>query len=329
MTTSPAGSTPGTYVDIGSAASGSAARVVRALASRGRPGTTVLIVCAALSLLGLLVAGAGLLLDHRSITGAPAWLKPAKFSGSIAVYSVTLAWLLSLVDGHRAVVRTIGWVTAFCVAAELVLIDLQAARGTTSHFNDATAFDRAVFGAMGTMIGVVFVACVVTAVLLLRQRLVDPVLGSGIRAGLLVCAAGMAEAGLMIANRSISPGGAHTVGAPDGGPGLPILGWSTQYGDLRVAHFVGLHALQVLPLIAWLVRRQAWRWSARAQVGLVRIAGAAMFGLVVLLAWQAERAQPLLNPAGAVVVGGCALVLATAVAVAVTLRRTATTGPTA
>ena len=43
----------------------------------------------------------------------------------------------------------------------------------------------------------------------------------------------------------------HTIGGPDGGNGLPVVNWSRQYGDPRIAHFIGIHALQVLPVLAW------------------------------------------------------------------------------
>ena len=56
-----------------------------------------LIVTAALMLIVLAGAIIGLAVDPRVITGAPAWLKPAKFAASIAIYTVTLAWLFTLI----------------------------------------------------------------------------------------------------------------------------------------------------------------------------------------------------------------------------------------
>ncbi|MBO0796768.1 MAG: hypothetical protein J2P36_38295, partial [Ktedonobacteraceae bacterium] len=91
--------------------------------------------------------------------------------------------------------------------------------------------------------------------------------------------------------------GAHSVGVPDGGPGLPFVGWSTEGGDLRIPHFVGLHALQVLPLFWWLfLRRRSGRLRDGHRVALVWAVGVEYLGVVGLLTWQALRAQSIIAP---------------------------------
>lgn len=218
---------------------------------------------------------------------------------SISVYCATLAWLLTLVQGRRRLVRTAAWATALALALELALIVLQAARGQASHYNISTPFDAAVFQVMGATLPAIYGAAVVTAALLTRQRGLPAVLASGIRGSLIVCLLGMAQGSRMIGNgENAGPGmiGAHSVGGLDGGPGLPVTGWSTEHGDLRVAHFVGLHALQLLPVLAWLLQRYVGRLNVRTQVRLVRLATVACAGVVTLLTWQAERGLPLLGP---------------------------------
>jgi hypothetical protein len=288
-------------------------------------------------LLTLAATLVGLVVDDRVITGAPAWMKPAKFAISLAIYSFTLLWLLTFVEGHRRWVALVSWGTAIAFVVEMIAIVGQVVRGTSSHFNMATPFDAAVWGTMGTAIMVFWLLSLVTAVLLLRQRLPEPAFAWGLRLGILVTAVGMALAFLMTrptpaqeaaaaAGQGMPIVGAHAVGVEDGGAGLPVVGWSTEGGDLRAAHFVGLHAMQVVPLLGWIVA--SWRapWlRARDRVALVWVAGLGYLGLTLLLAWQALRGQPLVAP-DALTLGVLAALVAAAcgAALAVLLRARAT-----
>jgi hypothetical protein len=87
---------------------------------------------------------------------------------------------------------------------------------------------------------------------------------------------------------------AHTVGAPDGGPGLPFVNWSTRAGDLRVAHFLSFHALQLLPLTGFLLGRYRPDWTRRRQVACVLAFALAYAAGVSLVFWQALNGRPLL-----------------------------------
>jgi len=276
---------------------------------------TVLAGGAALSALFLAVALVGLLVDDRVITGAPAWMKPAKFGVSIVVYLLTLRWVLSHVQGHRRLVGLISGVVIVALVVELAVIG-------GSHFNAATDLDGALFSLMGMMISLVFLATLAAGVLVLRRRGLDAGLAAGLRWGIGVSLVGMAQAGLMIANTGSSPTGGHTVGAADGGPGMPLTGWSLAHGDLRIGHFVGLHAMQLLPLLAWVLATRTGL-GERSRARLVRVAGAATLGVVALLSWQALRGQALLQPDAATLLALGGLAAFTAGGVALVLRRRA------
>ena|SRR5215218_8529070 len=73
-------------------------------------------------LLTLAATMVGLFLDPRVLPGAPAWLKPAKFAVSIAIYCFTLLWLLTFVRGHPLFVRLVAWATAVALGMEMVII---------------------------------------------------------------------------------------------------------------------------------------------------------------------------------------------------------------
>jgi hypothetical protein len=282
--------------------------LLRALLSINRPLTLV-------GMLGVATLGAtlvGLLVDPRVVTGAPAWLKPAKFALSGSIYAFTFVWLLGFVRGHRRLVAVLANGTAFVLVVEVGIIIAQVVRGTTSHFNYSTPLDAALFGTMAALIVGLWLLALVAAVLLIRQRIPDTVFAWSLRLALPIALGGMAVAFFMpqptpeqraaLAAGAADAGkiiGAHSVGVPDGGPGLPIVGWSTVGGDLRVAHFVGLHALQVLPVVGWwLSRLGSSRLGTGHRTALVWTAGLTYLGVVLLFTWQALRAQSVIAPDG-------------------------------
>jgi hypothetical protein len=228
--------------------------------------------------------------DTRTVAGINPWFKPLKFLVSITVYVWTLAWLLEYVSAHRRAVRLVSWGTAVVFVGEMVCIITQAARGVTSHYNVATPFDAAVFSTMGFLIFVNTLLVLLTLVMFARPTArLAPAYLWGIRLGLLLFFLGSLEGMAMISNM------AHTVGQPDGGPGLPFVNWSTRAGDLRVAHFLSFHALQLLPLAGHALSRRTVFGTRGRQLACVF--GLALVYLLVttILFWQAVRGRPLIS----------------------------------
>jgi hypothetical protein len=232
----------------------------------------------------------GLIVDPTVITGVPSWLKPAKFSLSFAIYAFTLLWFLSFVKGHRRLVALTAIGTAIGVVVVMTVIAVQVIRDTTSHYNDSTPLNSLLFNLMGSFITVIMLMALLVVILLLRQHLPDQAWAWSLRLGLVLTLVGMAMGAAMIVP------GAHSVGVADGGPGVPILGWSSVGGDLRVAHFIGLHSFQILPLVGWLLVTHAKRLSSAHRVGIVWVVGMSYLGLMLLLFWQALRGQSAVAP---------------------------------
>ncbi len=249
-----------------------------------------------------LLAGAGLFLllatiptlaamglDGRTLNGIDVWIKPLKFEVSLAVQLLSVAWLmLFLPERQGRLVRGLAIAMTAAAFFEIAYIALQASRGEASHYNVATP----VAGLMYSLMGLGAVVLVATsgwigALILRRGETSRPiVLASGL--GLVL---GSVIGSLTGAYMSAQTG--HWVGGEttDAG-GLPVFGWSRTGGDLRVAHFFGLHLIQILPVAAW--AGAAILPSRLQKPAIIAVAAAgSLFALAVFV--QALSGQPILG----------------------------------
>lgn len=253
------------------------------------------------------VAAVGLVVDDRMLVGAPIWAKPAKFAFSFGLYAVMWAWLLSLQRRHVRFGRVLGTIAAVACTLEVGVVLVQTVRGHRSHFNVATPLDATLWAIMGSSVLILWLVNLVGAVLLMLERDAERPAMLALRLGTLITLAGMAIAFLMTwgtaeqrANPPMTIIGSHSVGVADGGPGVAVTGWSTTGGDLRVPHFIGIHALQAVPLFAaalGLLRTGVSRLrDETVRVRLVWTFAAGYAGVFLLSAWQALRRQPFTEP---------------------------------
>lgn len=269
--------------------------------------------------------------DHRQLLGVDLWEKPLKFAISTAVYSITWSWLIPQLGRARRLAWWAGTVSAALLLVELVIITGAAAADTTSHFNVSTSFATTLWAIMAVSISTVWVMTFVVSILLFLTRLGDAARSLSIRAGAILALVGMALAFLMTGPQGDQMSdykgviGAHSVGLADGGPGLPLLGWSTVGGDLRIPHFVGMHALQAIPIFLILLelasRRVTVLRDATTRLRLVFVVVIAYAAALAVLTWQALRGQSIVHPdAATLTVGATIAVLALAAALAIVGR---------
>lgn len=233
----------------------------------------------ALMVLALIVVTLLSIGDTRLILGLNPWVKPMKFLSSITIFLWTVAWLMPETQPNKRLRNLVRWTIGPAMLLEIACIILQSARGASSHFNITSPFDAAIFGLMGLTIVLNTIAMVIFLAIVRRDT--PPTRAGyiwGIRLGVAIFLLASLQGGLIVGNN------AHTVGAPDGGPGLPFLNWSNSAGDLRIAHFFGMHAMQVLPLLGFLLDRA--KVPARTVVIAASLIWVAIMGGLLLIAMQ-------------------------------------------
>ncbi len=218
--------------------------------------------------------------DHRQLMGINLWVKPIKFAISIAIYCLTWPLILQYFPFDKLKKRFANF-SVFAMTFEMMAIATQAARGQLSHYNITGLYNAILFSVMGVVIVFQTIFAIYMGYMFFKVRAVkiSPALLWSIRLGIIMACIFAFEGGIMASRL------AHTVGATDGGPGLPLFNWSRIAGDLRIAHFMGLHALQIVPLFVVLTN------AKKAKPAIV-FAGL-YFVLVSLLFYNAMLGRPL------------------------------------
>lgn len=175
-------------------------------------------------------------------------IKLIKFCLSVWIYQWTMAYLLFYVNNQQKV-KWYAYLSVFVMIFELSVIIGQAFLGGLSHFNQTDSIGGILYAVMG-----LFIVWLTTATLALTIRFIfqksytiPAPFALSIKIGLLLFVIFSFFGGYMSVLNT------HNIGGKMGESGLPLLNWSTLYGDLRVAHFFGIHSLQIIPFIGYFI----------------------------------------------------------------------------
>jgi hypothetical protein len=211
-------------------------------------GSSILTINAGIMLLCFAACMALQVVDDRAFNGINVWIKPGKFFFSMVVHYLTVAWALSLIAPHQRETRAITgsiWIILITAWAELLYIALRAAQGDASHFNVSTTVNTLLYQVMAVFAVALVVAPAVIGWKIWRLKRGD------IWTESVVLGFGLACILAIIVGMTLGGNSSHWIGGDlTDATGLPIFKWSTTGGDLRVAHFIGLHAMQAIPFAA-------------------------------------------------------------------------------
>lgn len=228
------------------------------------------------------------IVNPKQILGINSMIKPIKFALSTWIYGWTLAYLLFYVNNQNKV----KWFSILAVVTmvyENGVVIIQAFRGKLSHFNQTDLIGGILYGLMGIMIVWATSATLVLAIRFIRQKTysISYPFALSIKIGLIMFVYFSFFGGYMSAINS------HNVGGEIGKAGLPLINWSTLFGDLRVAHFFGIHSLQLIPLIGYYLSKNISDEAKASKI--IWIISILYFSFVCFTAFQAIQGLPFVK----------------------------------
>lgn len=238
--------------------------------------------------LGLaLLLGIYSIFNDELIMGVNSMIKPIKFALSIWIYAWTMSMLLFYINDKKKV-RNLSILAVVTMIYEQFAITSQAFRGQISHFNNSSIYGGILYALMGILIVVLTIQTLRIAITFIRQKTysIPAPLVLSIQIGLIFFVIFSFFGGY------ISGVNGHTVGAKDGGAGLPLINWSTTFGDLRVAHFFGIHALQIIPIFGYWV---SGKYNSTQAIKSIWIFSAIYLSYVCFTMVQALMGMPFIG----------------------------------
>jgi len=190
--------------------------------------------------------------DSTQVSGINRWIKPTKFAFSIGLYIITLIYVFDLLPVHW-ITQIAGSIIIITMVGEIICTVLQASRAVASHFNTSTPFDAKVFSIMGVLIFINTFILIILMLIIIARPEIDLTTKVAF-----VAALGSILIASYFGVKMVSINHHHLY--PEmSGRSVPFLGWNIKAGDLRIPHFIGLHGLQIIPLVAFVMQQKQYQ----------------------------------------------------------------------
>lgn len=244
-----------------------------------------------LALMTLQTLGA-MALDDRLHNGINIWSKPLKFDVALATYVATLAIFARWIPFET---RQKVWFKAFTssvvisILLEIIWIKGAAAAGTASHFNIGSPLMAIAYTVAGLAAIILTTGALVYGFLIWRNK--NTGLSKPMHFAIWFGSISMAIMTVVVASYMAAQSGHLVGGNLLDTEAMPIMGWATDGGDLRVSHFFASHIIHILPLFVLI---SSWMFKSTSMRAVISVAALySVFTFYTL--WEAINGIPFLG----------------------------------